>query len=55
MPFNEMLPNGVCVLTMLELRKGLYAVISSGPGGMSVEFRSNKLANVFWKLGEAFV
>lgn len=55
MSFNEMLPNGVSGLTMLELRKGLYAVISSGPKGMSVKFRSNKLANVFWKLEEAFV
>lgn len=55
MSFNEMLPNGVSGLTMLELRKGLYAAIPSGPGGMSVKFSSNKLANVFWKLEEAFV
>lgn len=34
MSFNEMLPNGVSGLTMLELRKGLYAAVPSGPGGM---------------------
>lgn len=55
MVFNEMLPNGVSGLTMLELRRGLYSAISSGPGGMSVKFRSNKLANVVWKLEETFV
>ncbi|KAJ5926135.1 hypothetical protein N7516_007908 [Penicillium verrucosum] len=44
MVFNEMLPNGVSGLTMLELRRGLYSAISSGPG-----------ANVVWKLEETFV
>lgn len=29
-----MLPNGVSGLTMLELRKGVYAAVSSWPEGM---------------------